>query len=101
MRHFKLQTNVASTQAANCIFCFHIWSIALLIGRRHGPCYCRIELFTPLHLWRISKSRWKVATANNSVRDETCCCEPMHPHGDGTVYLVRDNCPVHKGTLRP
>lgn len=62
----SVKTNVASLQAANCLFCLHIGSIAFLFGKRKGPCLCRIELFTPLHKWRISTLKKKKFPAHNT-----------------------------------
>ena len=60
MRFLKIITNAASTQAYGCLICIHIGSIALLFGKRHGPCLFRLELFTPCRKLRISTIRKKV-----------------------------------------
>ena len=60
MRLLSIKTNVASLQAYGCKVCLHIGSVAFIIGQRKGDCLFRLELFTPLHRWRISTLRKKV-----------------------------------------
>lgn len=52
----RISTAVEYTQAGGCQFCLHVGTVALYFGRRsggqRGP---RLELFTPLHVFRWSK----------------------------------------------
>jgi hypothetical protein len=51
----KIKTNVYSTQAYGYLLCIQIGSVAFLIGKRKNKsCGCRIELFTPAKIFRIS-----------------------------------------------
>jgi len=51
----KIKTNVSSTQAWGCLVCIQIGSVAFLIGKRKNKgCFVRVELFTPMRLFRIS-----------------------------------------------
>lgn len=47
----KLKRNTIYIQAKNC-YCIHIGNWAFLFGNKQG---WRLELFTPLHLFRFSK----------------------------------------------
>lgn len=51
MVHVK--RDVLSTQAFGCWLCLHVGSTAIYFGRRDGYAV-RLELFTPLHKWRLS-----------------------------------------------
>lgn len=51
----KIITNVSSTQGWGCTVCIQIGSIAFLVGKRKNKgCLVRVELFTPMRLFRIS-----------------------------------------------
>ena len=49
-----LYTNVEYMQAANCRFCLHVGTIALVIGLKPNGYGRRLELFTPRHMFRYS-----------------------------------------------
>lgn len=56
-KYLHIKRNVMATQAYGCWLCLHIGDIAIFLGRRKGY-GIRVELFTPLHKWRLS---WRAA----------------------------------------
>ena len=49
-----IQHDVAYTQALGCRFCLHIGGTAVLFGEKKNGRGPRLELFTPLHVFRWS-----------------------------------------------
>jgi hypothetical protein len=49
----QIKKDVLYAQAKNCSLCLHIGTVAFLFGRGKWF-HKRIELFTPLHIFRIT-----------------------------------------------
>lgn len=56
-RLVHIKRDVMYTQAYGCWLCLQVGSTAIFLGRRDGYAL-RLELFTPLHKWRLS---WRAA----------------------------------------
>lgn len=66
-RYLHIKRDVLYTQAYGCWLCLHVGSTAVFIGRRKGNAV-RLELFTPLHKWRLS---WRAALGMRKPRRVT------------------------------
>jgi hypothetical protein len=46
------------------------------------------------------RSRWdSLKRLINANKEMGCCCELVNGTPQGQVYLIKNSCPVHKGTL--
>lgn len=63
-RLVHIERDVMHTQAYGCWLCLHVGGTAIFFGRRKGYAL-RLELFTPLHRWRLS---WRAALGMRKAR---------------------------------
>ena len=72
----------------------------------HHPCWYRINMQTgevfPMNMEPANAA--DAETNTESAQSVECTCVPVHTPPEafihGNLFLVRDNCPVHFGTLR-
>lgn len=51
----NIVTGIEYIQPRGRMFCLHVGSVAVLFGPKRDTAVARLELFTPLHRFRLSK----------------------------------------------